>query len=226
MDYKHRIPGYNPRPKRRKSRTGLWISLAVAAVVAAGAVAWALLRHGSDADDPKPQEPQAAISQLPAPQPKSSAKPQEVKGGKSDAKGNSKQSPEEKPKTTALPEPRFTFYKILPEKESIIPESEIKNLKHEESLGKKTPAIQYTLQAGSFANVQDAEKLKARLSSLKIKSHIENVKIENATWNRVKIGPFTSLAAADGVRSILRGNQIDSVVQKSLAAPGQPNAGR
>jgi cell division protein FtsN len=140
------------------------------------------------------------------------------------AKEGQKPGNETNPSVAKQPEPRFTFYKILPEKEAIIPESEITNLKHQESLGKKPLASQYLLQAGSFANPLDAVKLKEKLTALKIKSHIENVKIENAAWNRVKIGPFKSLEDADKVRTYLRNNQLDSVVQKSVTKPPQTPA--
>ncbi len=226
MDYKNRIPGYRPpRPPRKKSQSGLWASLAVVGTLVAIAIGWAVTRPPSAPLQSKPEPAKISAVSIPLPDP--SAKPLEKKAAKPDPKAAKKPSaPEAKPPLAdppaKPPEPRFTFYKILPELEAIIPESEIKTLKHEESLGKK-PAIQYTLQAGSFANVQDAEKLKARLSTLKIKSRIETVKIENTAWNRVKIGPFNNMAEADRVRTYLRTNQLDSVVQKAVGggATGQ-----
>lgn len=231
MDYKNRIPGYRPpRPPRKKDRTGLWASLAVVVGLAAVAIGWALTRP----KDAPPETPApvatSTTTAVPLPDPNAAAKPDSKKPGKPGDKDAAKPAPGVAAPAAADPaakpvEPRFTFYKILPELEAIIPESEIKNLKREESLGKKPPAVQYLLQAGSFTNVQDAEKLKARLSALKIKSRIENVKIENTAWNRVKIGPFTSLADADKVRTYLRSNQLDSVVQKSVAGgPAQQSA--
>ncbi|MFM8331856.1 MAG: SPOR domain-containing protein [Candidatus Methylumidiphilus sp.] len=223
MDYKNRIPGYRPpRPPRKKDRTGLWASLAVVVGLAAVAIGWALTRP----KDAPPATPAPVVATsttttaVPLPDPNAAAKPDPKKTGKpgdKDAAKPASATPAAADPAAKPVEPRFTFYKILPELEAIIPESEIKNLKREESLGKKPPAVQYLLQAGSFTNVQDAEKLKARLSALKIKSRIENVKIENTAWNRVKIGPFTSLADADKVRTYLRNNQLDSVVQKSVA---------
>ena len=229
MDYKNRIPGYRPpRPPRKKNRAGLWASLAVVGTLVAVAIGWAVTRPKDEQPlPPKPEAPK--ISAVPVPLPDPSAKPLDKKPAKPDAKAQPKPGQEDKPSEPAAkpPEPRFTFYKILPELEAIVPESEIKTLKHEESLGKKTPTVKYQLQAGSFTNAQDAEKLKARLSALKIKSRIETVKIENAAWNRVKIGPFNTMADADRVRTYLRGNQLDSVVQKSVtagtaAAPQKP----
>jgi cell division protein FtsN len=233
MDYKNRIPGYRPpRPPRKKSRAGLWASLAVVGALVAVAIGWAVTRPKDEPLPPKPEP--AKISSVAVPLPSPQAKPPDKKPIKADPKNPAKPGPETAPPAAEVgpakpPEPRFTFYKILPELEAIVPESEIKVLKHEESLGKKTPTVKYLLQAGSFTNAQDAEKLKARLSGLKIKSHIETVKIENTAWNRVKIGPFNTMADADRVRVYLRGNQLDSVVQKAVTKPaagqGQP-AGR
>ena len=218
MDYKNRIPGYRPpRPPRKKDRTGLWATLAVAAGLIAVAIGWAVTRPK---DEPPKTEPDA-ITENPS---TLLAKPEDKKPSKPDGKEAVKPVPDNKAVATPPvppPEPRFTFYKILPELEAIIPESEIKNLKREESLSKQPPRVKYQLQVGSFANAQDAEKLKAKLSALKIKSHIENVKIENTAWNRVKIGPFASLADADKVRTYLKGSGLDSVVQKSVTKPPQ-----
>jgi cell division protein FtsN len=227
MDYKNRIPGYRPpRPAPKKKRTGLWLALAGVVAIVIGGIGWVLTHR-----------PEAPTTAIPAPLPTASSDgalttpknppPVETKipgkkNGKVEAK-DIKPLPDAKlaPAGPSLKpvQPRFSFYKILPEKEAIVPENEIKNLKRDESLGKQPSSAQYLLQVGSFTNPQEAEKLKAKLSTLKIKSHIETVKIESAIWNRVKIGPFTSLAAADGVRSILRGSQIDSVVQKAVNNP-------
>jgi len=223
MDYKNRIPGYRPpRPPRKKSRAGLWASLAVVGTLVAVAIGWAVTRPKDGPLPPKPPEAEKT-SAVTVPLPSPATKSPDKKAGKPEAKDPAKPVQDAKPAELPAkpPEPRFTFYKILPELEAIVPESEIKTLKREESLGKKTPTVKYLLQAGSFTNAQDAEKLKTRLSALKIKSHIETVKIENTPWNRVKIGPFNTMADADRVRAYLRGNQLDSVVQKSVGNPGQ-----
>jgi cell division protein FtsN len=224
MDYKNRIPGYRPpRPPRRKSRAGLWASLAVVATLVAVAIGWALTRPK---DEPQPPKGEPVTVPLPPAAKTSDKKPAKPEAHAPEAP---KPGPDAKPPEAAAkpPEPRFTFYKILPELEAIVPESEIKTLKREESLGKKPASVKYLLQAGSFTNPQDAEKLKARLSALKIKSHIETVKIDSTAWNRVKIGPFNNMADADRVRAYLRNNQMDSVVQRAVDnSSAQAPAGR
>jgi cell division protein FtsN len=112
----------------------------------------------------------------------------------------------------AIPEkPRFEFYTILPEFEVEIPETEIKIRKREEKRGKAGPG-QYLLQVGSFRIYKDADKLKAKLAMLGIESTIETAKVEDTTWNRVKLGPYRSLNAVDRIRTKLRQNQIDAII--------------
>ena len=121
--------------------------------------------------------------------------------------------PMEKTQTgVSIPEkPRFEFYTILPEFEVEIPETEIKIRKHEEKRGKAGPG-RYLLQVGSFRIYKEADKLKAKLAMLGIESTIETTKVEDTTWNRVKLGPYRSLNAVDRLRKKLRQNQIDAIV--------------
>jgi cell division protein FtsN len=112
-----------------------------------------------------------------------------------------------------LPEPRFTFYKILPDQEVIIPDPDIRMLKQSAPPSANT---QYTLQVASSLQLDDAKNIQVKLSQIKVKSQIESVEIENALWYRVKVGPFKDLDRADQVKAWLRNNKIDSVVQKKI----------
>ncbi len=209
-DYKHRIPAYRQR-KPRAART-----LRLAGVAAAGLSAIIALGLYVAAD-PEGQStaPAAGLEAAPPPSksPEASDSPASKETQRAPAKDKafSERKPQRAP---APPEPRFSFYKILPEKEVIIPENEIKIMKREESLGKK-PETTYLLQAGSFTLQQDAERLKARLAEIKVKAKLEMIKLDNTAWYRVKIGPYATLADADKVRQYLRANKIDSVVQKA-----------
>lgn len=221
MDYKNRIPGY--RQPRKKSRSGLWVALGVAGGLATLAFGWITTRHHEETPAALEAAVQAGPKPLVGPAAKGAeSKAADKKQAKTETKDPTKPAEASAAKLATPPpvnvvEPRFAFYKILPEKETIIPENEIKQIKQEETQGKK-PMVQYTIQAGSFGNPQDAEALRSRLSTLKIKSRIESVKneITGKTQSLVKIGPFESLSNADAVRTILRSNQIDSVVQRAL----------
>ncbi|MGR9052062.1 MAG: SPOR domain-containing protein, partial [Gammaproteobacteria bacterium] len=65
-------------------------------------------------------------------------------------KASDKPKPKKAEKTKTEPEePRFDFYTILPEKEVVVPDYEIKTRAREERVGKAKTA-KYVLQAGSF----------------------------------------------------------------------------
>lgn len=129
-------------------------------------------------------------------------------------KAETKKPPSAAKKQPAKPRsstPRFDFYTILPEKEVVTPEHEIKTRKREEKLG-KAKMRSYSLQAGSFRNLGDADKRKAQLALLGIEARIETALVDGKQWNRVKIGPYSSMSRVDKVRSQLRQNHIDVVV--------------
>jgi len=229
MDYKHRVPGYQRRKTGKPIR--LWIGAALASTVFILAL-WLIFGGDDDEVATKDEPAPASVTQLPAPPIPKPAPPADKKPAKASGKTEGKAAPAgegqaEAPKSaeppkkdaaaapTKAPEPRFSFYRILPEKEVIIPESDIKSIKREEAQGKKSGEAVYEIQVGSFAKLADAEKLKADLSRLKVKSKVENVKIDDAEWHRVKVGPFKSLADADRTRVYLRGNHIDSIVQRA-----------
>ncbi len=110
------------------------------------------------------------------------------------------------------PEPRFSFYTLLPEKEITLPEGEVRARKRAESLGRVQPT-DYFIQVGSFYSLDEANLVQAKLSRLGIKARLEKAEIGKVLWYRVRVGPFASLREADAIRAKLRQQQIDSVVQ-------------
>lgn len=216
-DYKHRIPGYR---KRRLQIPRTWLIAAAGIAGAVGLAVHFFSGTGNSEDNPKAPE----TASIPMPSTKTTAagpNTGKTSGQKNQRKPGTEndqptgQNPEQKTEPIRPTEPRFTFYKILPEKEVIIPESEIKTIKREESRASKPVAALYLVQAGSFDNLRNAEQLKADLAKIKIKAKIEKIEIENSTWYRVKLGPYATLADADKIRAYLRAKGIDSIVQKA-----------
>jgi cell division protein FtsN len=197
-DYKHRVPGYR-QARRRRKRSWLVAGIA-AACLAAGGGAYVVL-----------SKPAGTPAVIPSPETKP-GRTQSVQAGTNPGAG-SLETPAATAGKKASP-PRFTFYKILSEKEEIIPEAEIRTIKREEEQGKSPPGGGYIVQAGSYRSRADAEKMRTDLIKLKVKARLESIKIENVEWFRVKVGPYDHLAEADRLRSILKKNGIDSVVQK------------
>ena len=100
-------------------------------------------------------------------------------------------------KTPAKPaKPKFDFYTILPGIETILPEKELREGKHNKP--RLDPNLNYVLQAASFANFNDADRLKAMLALNGLVAHIEKVTIENkGKYFRVRLGPYDRVQDLD-----------------------------
>ena len=108
--------------------------------------------------------------------------------------------------------PRFDFYTILPSLEVIIPEHEIKARIREERMGKNTKTGKYILQAGSFRDAEEANRLKNRLVELGVASRIEEAQVGDVVWNRIKIGPYSGMDSILTIKTRLKSNGIDVLV--------------
>ena len=87
--------------------------------------------------------------------------------------------------------PGYDFYDMLPKQEVEVPQSEAAK-----SAGLALPKGDVTLQAGSFKNVAEAEKLQAQLAQYGIDAKIQRFSLEDETWYRVRIGHYDNAEAA------------------------------
>lgn len=108
-------------------------------------------------------------------------------------------------------EPRFDFYTILPETEIVVPDYEINTRSREEQFG-KAKTSKYIIQAGSFRDFSEADKLRAQLALMGIESRVEKAKVGNVIWNRVKMGPYTRSSSVSVIKNRLKSNGIDVIV--------------
>lgn len=132
-----------------------------------------------------------------------------IKAEKSDSDGK-KQAAENKKEQKPQP-PQFDFYTILPKKEMIVPDHEIKTRTREEQVGKSKKAS-YVIQAGSYRDAMDADRLKAKLALMGIESKVHKTKVESVTWYRVKIGPYTQMGSVNSIMSRLQKNGMKPVI--------------
>ena len=130
-------------------------------------------------------------------------------GTEASAEGN-KQAPEKKAKR-----PRFEFYTMLPEAEVVVLENELTGARTTASKQAQDDDVTYVLQAGSFRELAQADRLKAELTLIGMPAQIQTVSIEGGTkWHRVRVGPFTDLQALNRARAELQSNGLKVMVLK------------
>ncbi len=115
--------------------------------------------------------------------------------------------------------PRFDFYTLLPELEVIIPEGDYEiEADEDKPLPPPKPVKKegsYRLQAGSFKSLEEADRLRARLALLGVEADIQTVRVNQATWHRVRIGPFNNLNELNSVRKRLGNHHIKTLLMKN-----------
>jgi cell division protein FtsN len=79
-----------------------------------------------------------------------------------------------------------------------------------------------TLQAGSFKNVAEADKLQAQLAQYGIDAKIQRFSLEDETWYRVRIGPIATVEELESVRSKLAEAEIEATPVTAQAIEPPP----
>lgn len=111
--------------------------------------------------------------------------------------------------------PRFEFYTMLPEMEVAVPEHELTRASSSTSRASEDDDVTYVLQAGSFKQLAQADRLKAELALIGMPVNIQTVSIDGGKkWHRVRVGPFTNLQALNEARTELQKNGLKVMVLK------------
>lgn len=174
-----------------------WAWMLIGLLVGAG-IAWAV--HLYITRSAKQSKPAPAVASQPTP-------------ARTPAK-----KPEPKPLPPPAAKPRFDFYTILPEMETVLPDKEPRSAKPKPSV--ETDA-RYILQAGSFANFEDADRLKARLALAGLEARIEKVSIEGkGDYFRVRLGPYPKLDQLEAQNKKLADLGVRALRIKVKNAPG------
>jgi len=121
-----------------------------------------------------------------------------------------------KPQTQSkTPKPRFDFYKLLQESETIVPATETAGDTDKTQNNSSADNLEYILQVGSFPAQPEADKLRAQLLLLNLDVHIEPVEIHKGEiWHRVVVGPFDSQEKLTTAKAKLVENQYTALVLK------------
>ena len=110
-------------------------------------------------------------------------------------------------------EAQFEFYDMLPKFEVVIPENEraVRSAARGPDAAIERPGT-YVLQAGSFRNFADADRMRATLAMQGIESGIQRVTVDDDTWHRVRIGPIKDAQRLAETRRKLRESRIDTML--------------
>ena len=106
------------------------------------------------------------------------------------------------------PSARFDFYDMLPQFEVVIPEVETNATPDARATAVEEPG-RYVLQAGSFRELADADRMQANLALLGIESRVQRVSIDDDIYHRVRVGPTEDLADLNQIRRRLWDAEIE-----------------
>ena len=106
---------------------------------------------------------------------------------------------------------RYDFYEMLPNFEVVVPEKDREVKRNVTAAKIERPGV-YVLQAGSYRNQADAERVSAQLKLQGIDAKVQRVAVDNDVWHRVRVGPISDLAELNKVRKQLQAADVDGLV--------------
>jgi cell division protein FtsN len=105
----------------------------------------------------------------------------------------------------------YDFYDMLPRFEMVVPEKD-KDVRPDTKSVPETRRGTYVLQAGSYKNYADADRVRAKLALQGVESKVQKVSVDNDTWHRIRIGPISKLDELNRLRQILHKADVDVLV--------------
>lgn len=123
---------------------------------------------------------------------------------------------------------QFDFYKVLPEKEVVIPNAELSAMAKAEqqkaaaanNTSTAAPATasaatntdntaasskgSYVLQVGAYPEADKADAKKAELALQGFTAHVQTISLDGKTWNRVRLGPFATATELQAMQKRLQ----------------------
>ena len=127
------------------------------------------------------------------------------------------QPPADSQSEQAQSEPKLQFYQLLKESTVEVPEPDPAAIANQ-PINNTT----YVLQAGSFKNSADANRMRAELILLNLNANVEeSLGSDNQQiWYRVMVGPFDSRSRMAKARSILVSKDINPLLLKRAKDAG------
>ena len=104
----------------------------------------------------------------------------------------------------------YDFYAGLPKFEVVVPEKE--HGTHVDAAARIDRPGTYFLQAGSYRDIADAERVQAQLARQSISANVQRVALDTDVWYRIRIGPIKDLNQLNRLRQQLQAAEIVSLV--------------
>ncbi|WP_022963660.1 SPOR domain-containing protein [Halopseudomonas pelagia] len=133
------------------------------------------------------------------------------------------------PPSKAAEQPRYDFYTLLPESEVIVPQSSVPETaaKPEPAVDDQKPAAvtaasgtRFYLQAGSFRQRAEADRVRAQILLLGLDVNLENARLDGGEiWYRVQVGPFQDRATLSSAQTTLAGNGFENLLLQQRTTP-------
>ena len=107
----------------------------------------------------------------------------------------------------------YDFYDMLPNFEVVVPEKDREVSRERDTTPARIerPGV-YVLQAGSYRQQAEADRIRAQLKLQGIDANVQRVAVDEDVWHRVRIGPITDLAELNRLRARLRAADLDALV--------------
>jgi len=107
----------------------------------------------------------------------------------------------------------YDFYDMLPKFEVVVPEKEreVASDRGSAPANIERPGV-YVLQAGSYRQQSEADRIRAQLKMQGIDANVQRVAVDEDVWHRVRIGPITDLTELNRLRARLRSAEFDALV--------------
>lgn len=178
---------------------GIVMGLAIA-----GVIAWFILKKNPV---PIPSSKETPVIAKPSTPPEKQVNNKPAASGTASASGDGKA--------------RFEFYKELTGKPDATTSK--KPDRHDTAMLKPTPPVKpaestakYFLQEGAYSNMEDAEKVKAKLALLGMVASIQPANIpDKGIWYRVRLGPYKNSAEMNEALASLKLNGLKAAPIKA-----------
>ena len=117
-----------------------------------------------------------------------------------------------------IPEKRFQFYDILPGKADAVPDkapkADAKKEEPKKDEAKKEDKKEEPKESKTPLFLQDADNQKAKLAFMGIEAVVQQVMIQDKTFYRVRVGPYTKIDELNKVRAELAKSGIEAQLAK------------